>query len=100
MLTSTKTAIRAILSADPTLDASAVARAVKAAERAVLGRECADLPSAVVTRAEVAAKLGITPQRVDVIASAGGLDRVIPRGGKRALGFTHASVATLLSGRK
>lgn len=99
MLSSTKTAITAILRADPTIDAGMVAAAIEAAEQAISGKTVEAIQPPV-TRHEVAKILGMTPQRVDQIARAGALVRVVPKGSKRAIGYTRDSVNTLVSGTR
>lgn len=99
MLSTTKQAILAILSADPTIDADMAKEALKAAENATKGQVPAVALDDIMTRQEVADRLRVTTARVDQIARGGALVRVIPAGSSRSLGFTRTSVATLLNGR-
>lgn len=99
MLSSTRTAITAILSADPTIEAGKVPAAISAAEDSITGRKIVDVQAPMRRRA-IAQKLGITPQRVDQYGKAGVLDRVIPKGSKRAIGYTRSSVDALMGGTK
>lgn len=99
MLSSPRTAITATLSADPTIEAGKVAEAVSAAEDAINGRQVVEVP-ALIRRKAVAQRLGVTPQRVDQIAASAGLVRVYRRGSKRAIGFTRASVESMMKGER
>lgn len=53
----------------------------------------------IVTRSEVSKILGVSPTRVDQLASSGKLERVFLADGKRASGFTRESVVRLTSKR-
>lgn len=100
MLSSTRTAITAILSADPTIEAGKVTAAIRAAEDVISGRKPeVDVP-APIRRKAVAQRLGVTPQRVDQIAASAGLVRVYRRGSKHAIGFTRASVESMMKGER
>jgi len=60
--------------------------------------ECAAIPR-VIRRKEVATLLGVSQKRVDQICAAGGLVRVFSPGASRAMGFSEASVRSLVEGR-
>lgn len=98
MLTSTRTAVLAVLRADPSIDGDTITR-IKAAFDGKADK--ADTPTArpLVKRAEVCRLTGLCPISVDRYARMGALRRVYLGGSSRASGFDPASVDEFLAGR-
>ncbi len=98
MIQSTRTALFAILRADPSIDADELNR-IKAA---IDGKaDKADAPTArpLVKRSELKRLTGLTGVSIDRYARMGYLVRVHLGGSSRATGFTPESVDAFLAGR-
>lgn len=98
MLTSTRTAVLAVLKADPSITGDDINR-IKAAFDGKADK--ADAPTArpLVKRAEVCRLTGLCPISVDRYARMGALRRVYLGNSQRASGFDPASVDAFLAGR-
>ncbi len=95
MLSTTKTALKAIIGADPTLDDAAKAAILQAVQSP--GTTAAPMPR-IYSRGDVAKLVGVTTARVDGYARRGLLTRITPPGQSRAIGFSEASVRQLVEG--
>ncbi len=95
MLSTTKTALKAIIGADPTLDAAAKAAILQAVQSP--GAPTAPMPR-IFTRGDVAELLQVTTACIDGFARRGLLTRITPPGQTRAIGFTESSVRKLVEG--
>lgn len=98
MLTSTRTAVLAVLRADPSIDGDTITR-IKAAFDGKADK--ADAPTArpLVKRSELKRLTGLTGVSIDRYARKGFLVRVHLGGSSRATGFTPESVDAFLAGR-
>ncbi len=96
MLSTTRTALKAILDADQTLDEAAKGAILQAATSP--GTATAAPMPRIYSRGDVAKLIGLTTARVDQLARRGLLKRVTPPGQVRAIGFTELSVRKLVEG--
>jgi len=96
MLSTTKTALKAIIGADPTLDDAAKAAILQAVQSP--GAPTAAPMPRIFSRGDVAKLVGVTTARVDGYARRGLLTRITPPGQSRAIGFSEASVRKLVGG--
>ena len=94
MLSTTRTAIVAILSTDPSFDKERIKAAMSAIDAGYRGIE--PMPR-IVSRQEVADILGVTTKRIDQLAQAGTLKRVILPGTSRAIGFREEDIRKITS---
>lgn len=92
MLNSTKTAVSAILSADPSITPEQKKAMLQAATEAPAH---AVNMQRVIKRNEASQLLGLGLKRVDQLARAGVLARVTLPGCKRAIGFSEASLRAI-----
>lgn len=102
MLISTKTAVTAILQADPSLDGNTIKFALSVLERnADLDYSHPASPrDRILSRKEVAEILGCSPHTVSAYGRRGRIHRVLGGAdGKRATGYSEQSVVALLSGK-
>lgn len=98
MLTSTKTAAAAILAADPTIDAEGRKALLAALENAATGK-ITDAPPRIISRGQVAERVGRTPRTVDLWVRQKLIRKIRLPGQSRAVGFLAAEVDALLCGK-
>lgn len=92
MLASTKTAVSAILSADPSVTPEQKKAMLQAATDATAQ---SIIMQRVIKRKEASTILGLGLKRVDQLARAGKLVRVTIPGCKRSIGFSEASLRAI-----
>ncbi len=93
MLASTRTAVSAILSADPSITPEQK-RAVLQAATGTMVQEVNNI-ARVVKRSEASQLLGLGLKRIDQLARTGLLVRVTIPGCKRSIGFSETSVRSI-----
>ena len=97
MLSTTATAISAMLNADPSLTPNNRAAIMAAIRNYDKNTRPASAPVArLLKRREVAARLGCCPRTVDGLARAGSLRRVLLPGRRRGAGFVESDVICLI----
>lgn len=97
MLSSTKTAITAILNADPTLDKNTIKAAILAFESG--GNTSIPIPR-LLRRPEVAKLLSVSVKRIDQLALQGTLRRITLPGTSRASGYREEDIRAIVEGRE
>lgn len=99
MLTPNRTALRAILSTDPTLDVTARAAIMAVADGKAAPAASPPPTARILRRAEVAMRFSVTVRAVDLWTRAGILQKVTLPGHRRASGFREQDVIALISGK-
>lgn len=94
MLPSTKTAITAVLNADPSIDKNQVKAAVSVLE-SKSNAKAYDTPDRILRRPEVARLLGVSVKRIDQLALRGLLRRITIPGTSRAIGYSEESIRAI-----
>ncbi|GEM_PF-4827974 len=97
MLNTTKTALGAILSSDPSITPEQKKAAIQAATEST-ATEAAPI-ARIVKRTEASKILGLGLKRIDQLARAGILKRVTIAGCKRSIGFSEASLRAITEGQ-
>ncbi len=95
MLTSTRQAIAAILTTDPTVSPEKRKAIVATLSNPEATKN--EIPR-VLSRIECGRILGVSPKRVDQLSKAGHLKRVTTPGTSRAIGILESSLRTLVEG--
>jgi len=99
MLETTKQAVRAILAADSTVDKTEAAYWVRQLARPEPWKtEAASPLPRRMTRREVIAATGLSSATISKLAANGTLEKVLPKGNRRGMGFTERSVRAFLGG--
>ena len=96
MLPSTKTAVTAVLNADPSLDHNQIKAALSVLDSKTNAKTY-DTPPRILRRPEVARLFGVTPKRIDQLALQGLLKRIYLPGTKKALGYSEESIRAITS---
>lgn len=99
MLPTTKTAIAAVLNADPSVDKNQIKAALSVLGSAA-NAKAIETPDRILRRPEVARLLGLSVKRVDQLAQRGILSRVVLTGTNRAIGYREADIRAITERRR
>ena len=99
MLSSTKTAITAVLNADPSIDKNTIKAAVSVLE-SKNNAKTDDTIARILSRTEVAKLLGVGAKRVDQLAYQGILKRITLPGTSRAIGYSEDDIRRITQSRE
>lgn len=98
MQASTRTAVTAVLNADPTIEKNQIKAAMSVLESKA-NAAAMETPCRILRRPEVAKLMGVSTKRIDQLAQQGILRRIIMPGTKKAIGFSSDDIRAITAGK-